>query len=225
MKRFFLVAAIFIIDQSGFAQPKDSTKLLRQTSPAIYQVDMQTTLGEMVIEVYKSWSPLAADRFYQLVKSGFYNNSRLFRSNQKYLQFGVANDSAINAFWDRHTIKDEPVLQKNVAGTISFAMGGPDTRTASVYFNKIDNPKLDTIHAAKGFPPFGKIINGFDIIGKFENKYPDSVVFKHMDIIANKGNQYADSIMPGLASIISMKIKTNTKTLAVKNKTVKRTRN
>ena len=188
------------------AQPADTLQLLKLKAPDVYCVNVHTDIGDMVIEVNKAWAAIAANRFYQLVSSGFFTDTRFFRSNTKYLQFGIGADSAVNAFWDRHPVKDEAVILKNTAGTISFAMAGPDTRTSSVYFNKTDNPKLDTIQNSSGFPAFGKLIAGDSLLALFENKYADSVVFKEWDSMVAKGNGYTDLVLPGLRHLISMKI-------------------
>lgn len=208
MKKILGLIAAVAIAHFVSAQPSDSVALLKLKAPDVYCVQMTTNIGTMVFQVNKAWSPLAADRFYQLVVSGFYYDSRIFRSTKKYLQFGINNDAAINAFWERRRIKDEPVVQKNTAGTISFAKGGPDSRTSSVYFNKIDNPKLDTLHRGFDFPAFGKVIQGMELLAKFEVKYPDSVVFKHWDGMTAKGNAYTDKVLPGLSYIISMDLVT-----------------
>jgi peptidyl-prolyl cis-trans isomerase A (cyclophilin A) len=204
MKIIFLVSSCIALACCSYAQPKDTLALLQLKAPAVYTVQMNTTLGSIIIQVNKKVAPLAADRFYQLVTSGFFDNTRLFRSNAKYLQFGINTDSAVNAFWERHPINDEPVIQKNSAGTISFATAGPNTRSASVYFNKTDNPKLDTLQKGTAFPSFGKIITGEDLLAQFPNRYVDSVVFKHWDSMAVKGNSYTDKVLPGLHRIVSM---------------------
>jgi cyclophilin family peptidyl-prolyl cis-trans isomerase len=204
VKKLIGLLAVFFVTRALSAQPSDTVSLLKMKAPDVYCVQMTTNIGTMVFEVNSAWGPLAADRFYQLVASGFYYDSRIFRSTKKYLQFGINNDGAINSFWERHPIKDEPVIQKNMAGTISFAKGGPDSRTSSVYFNKIDNPKLDTLQKGLAFPAFGKIIQDQELLAKFENKYPDSIVFKHWDGMASKGNTYTDKVLPGLSYIISM---------------------
>jgi len=206
MKKIFLVVVVLFTIQILIAQPLDTARLLKIKAPESFCVQMNTNKGIMIIEVNRQWAPLGTDRFYQLVTSKYFDDSRLFRSNKKYLQFGIANDSAVNSFWDRHPIKDEPVIQKNSAGTISFAMGGPDSRSASVYFNKMDNPKLDTIQHSTGFPAFGKIVQGDSLLSVFENKYEDSVVFKEWDSMMTKGNSYIDHALPGLDQIISISV-------------------
>jgi peptidyl-prolyl cis-trans isomerase A (cyclophilin A) len=200
----FLVA--FLISISGNSQPKDTMSLLQMNAPEYYKARLQTSAGVIEIEVQKKWAPLAAKRFYQLVKSGFYNNSRMFRSNKKYLQFGIADDSAVNAFWDRRPFADEPVLLKNDSANISFATAGPNTRTTSVYFNKVNNPKLDTIRNGMAFPAFGKITMGFEVLAHVENIYVDSIVFAHWDSMTVKGNSFTDSVLPGLVILESIKI-------------------
>src|SRR4051812_34347289 len=111
--RIFVIAFLHLVFPLVLlAQPADTLQLRSLKAPPIYQVEMKTSLGNFIVEVDKQYAPLAADRFYQLVKSGFYNDSRLFRSTTKYLQFGIANDSAVNAFWDRYPIKDEQLQLK-----------------------------------------------------------------------------------------------------------------
>ena len=206
MKKILLLSILSLKLMHVSAQPADTLQLLNLKAPDVYCVHIQTDIGDMIIEVNKAWTSLAADRFYQLVSSGFFTNTRFFRSNTKYLQFGIGADSAVNAFWDRHPIKDEPVILKNTTASISFAMAGPNTRTSSVYFNKTDNPKLDTIQNSTGFPAFGKIIAGDSLLAMFENKYPDSVVYKEWDAMTVKGNLYTDRVLPGLRHLISMEI-------------------
>ena len=197
-----VLACLFCVPVTAtLAQHGDSARLLKLQAPDSFCVQMHTSIGNLLIRVNRPWSPLAADRFYQLVTSGYFNDSRFFRSNRKYLQFGIGNDSAVNAFWDRHPIKDEPVIQKNTRGAISFAISGPNSRSASVFLNKIDNPKLDTIQGGSGFPAFGEIIQGDSLLSLFENRYEDSVVFKHWDSMVNKGNAYTDTVLPGLDRI------------------------
>jgi peptidyl-prolyl cis-trans isomerase A (cyclophilin A) len=206
MKKILLLSILSTTLMQLTAQPADTLQLLKLKAPDTYCVNVQTDMGDMIVEVNKAWASVAADRFYQLVTSGFFTNSRFFRSNKKYLQFGISGDSAVNAFWERHPLKDEPVNLKNTTGTISFAMGGPNTRTSSVYFNKTDNPKLDTIQNSTGFPAFGKIVSGDSLLALFENKYVDSVVFKEWDAMVAKGNTYTDRVMTGLRRIIRMEI-------------------
>lgn len=206
MKKILMLSILSLKLLQLIAQPADTLQLLKLKAPDTYCVNVHTDIGDMTIEVNKAWAAIAADRFYQLVSSGFFTDTRFFRSNTKYLQFGISGDSAVNAFWDRHPVKDEAVNLKNTAGTISFAMAGPDTRTSSVYFNKTDNPKLDTIQNSSGFPAFGKLIAGDSLLALFENKYADSVVFKEWDSMTVKGNAYTDRVLPGLRHIISMEI-------------------
>ena len=206
MKEILLLSILSVKFLQLIAQPADTLQLLKLKAPEVYCVQVHTDIGDMTVEVNKAWAGIAADRFYQLVSSGFFTDTRFFRSNKKYLQFGISGDSAVNAFWDRHPLKDEPVILKNTTGTISFAMGGPDTRTSSVYFNKTDNPKLDTIQNSTGFPAFGKLIAGDSLLALFENKYPDSVVFKEWDSMVVKRNAYTDRVLPGLRHLNSMEI-------------------
>lgn len=136
-------------------------------TPDSYRVRFETTKGDMVIEVTRSWAPLGADRFYTLVKSGFFDGARFFRVLPGFVaQFGIAGDPALNQKWKNANLEDDPVTQSNLRGTVSFATGGPNTRSTQLFINLVDNARLD-----QGFAPIGKVTRGMDVANQFYSGY------------------------------------------------------
>jgi peptidyl-prolyl cis-trans isomerase A (cyclophilin A) len=142
---------------------------LTETAPATYKVKFDTSAGVFVIEVTRAWAPLGADRFYNLVKNGYYNECRFFRVIQGFMvQFGISGDPAMAAVWQNARIGVDPVTQSNKRGFITYAMGGsPDTRTTQVFINFGDNTSLDRM----GFAPFGQVVAGMDVVDKIYAVY------------------------------------------------------
>jgi peptidyl-prolyl cis-trans isomerase A (cyclophilin A) len=150
------------------------TSILSQRAPDVFRAVFTTTKGDFTIEVYRNWSPLGADRLYQLLKSGFYNDNCLFRVQKNYVvQFGIGDRREVNYFWDRRPIPDEPMNAGNLKGTISYARDGANSRTSQIFINMKDNYKLDTVNynGIRGFPPVAKIISGFETVEKFYGEY------------------------------------------------------
>ena len=205
MKTLVFIFLLFISIGDLNAQAlKDSASILKLHAPETFKAKFNTTQGDFVIEVYRSWSPLAADRLYQLISSGHFTNNIAFRATVKYVQFGISDIKELNAFWDRHTIADEPVLQSNLDSIVTFATGGKDNRSAQIFIDMKNNQRLDTISFAgvKGFPPVGKVINGMETLRKFNTQYGDDITFKYQDSIYDKGNAYLLKNFPGLDKII-----------------------
>jgi peptidyl-prolyl cis-trans isomerase A (cyclophilin A) len=140
----------------------------KEPAPASYKVKFDTSKGAFVVQVTRAWAPQGADRFYNLVKSGFYDNVRFFRVISGFMvQFGINGDPAVMAGWRDAPIKDDPVTQSNKRGFITFAMAGPNTRTSQVFINFSDNNRLD----ASGFSPFGQVVSGMDVVDKLNPEY------------------------------------------------------
>ena len=139
-----------------------------EQAPASYKVKFDTSKGAFVVQVTRAWAPQGADRFYNLVKSGFYDNVRFFRVISGFMvQFGISGDPAVMAGWRSSPIKDDPVVQSNKRGYITFAMAGPNTRTSQVFINFADNSRLD----ASGFAPFGQVVSGIEVVDKLNPEY------------------------------------------------------
>jgi len=171
---------------------------LRETAPAVYKARFDTTKGPFVIEVHRDWSPNGADRFYNLVKNGFYNDARFFRVISGFMvQFGINGDPKIAAPWRTAAIKDDPVRQSNARGMVTFATGGPNTRTTQVFINYGNNARLDQ----QGFSPFGKVISGMEVVDKFYAGYGEGAPSGQgpdQGKIQAEGNAYLSRYFPSL---------------------------
>src|ERR1051325_9484892 len=153
-----LALALFVAPALAQSPNLSTPAALNEQAPASYKVRFDTTKGPFVIEVTRAWAPHGADRFYNLVKSGFYDDSRFFRVVSFVVQFGINGDPSISQLWSNLTIPDDPVKQKNRRGMVTFAALGKDTRRTQVFINVKDNPALNK----QGFAPFGKVISGMD---------------------------------------------------------------
>jgi len=148
--------------------PPANPAVLNEQAPAAYKVKFDTSKGPFVVEVTRAWAPKGADRFYNLVKSGFYDNVRFFRVISGFMvQFGINGDPGVMARWRTAQIGDDPVTQINKRGTITFAMAGPNTRTSQVFINFADNANLDGM----GFAPFGRIVSGMNVVDALNAEY------------------------------------------------------
>lgn len=210
MKRcIVLLAVVMIMANSSQAQlVKTDANLLKLKCPDTARAEFITTKGNFTVEIYRQWSPLGADRFYQLIKSGYYNNTILFRVVKDYLvQFGVSEDKTKNIFWQGKNLKDEPVVGSNTAGTLSYSRGNPNTRKTSVFINLRDNTTYDTVTIAgvKGFVPFAKIISGMDVAKSFFSDYGNDTM-KSADAIYFKGNAWMQKKFPGLDILKEVRI-------------------
>jgi cyclophilin family peptidyl-prolyl cis-trans isomerase len=162
-----LILAFFaspVLAQSPLSNPGS----LREQAPAAYKVKFDTTKGAFVVEVTRAWAPRGADRFYNLVKNGFYDNVRFFRVISGFMvQFGINGDPVIMANWRTAQIPDDPVTQSNTRGMITFATAGPNSRTSQVFINFADNARLDQ----SGFAPFGKVVSGMNVVDSLNAEY------------------------------------------------------
>jgi peptidyl-prolyl cis-trans isomerase A (cyclophilin A) len=150
------------------AQDLSNPAALREQAPAVYKAKFDTTKGVFVIEVHRDWAPNGADRFYNLVKNGFYDNVRFFRVIPDFMvQFGIHGDPKVSAPWREAQLRDDPVTQSNKRGYITYAMAGPNTRTSQVFINFGDNASLDS----QGFSPFGRVVTGMEVVDKLNAEY------------------------------------------------------
>ena len=132
------------------------------TAPDVYRARVETSKGPFVIEVQREWAPIAADRFYNLVASGFYRDTRFFRVRPGFMaQFGLHGDPAVQRAWQAVPLRDDAVTQSNVRGFVSFTTENrPQSRFTQVFINTADNSYLDK----DGFAPFGQVISGMDVV-------------------------------------------------------------
>lgn len=137
-------------------------------APDSYRVRFATTKGDFVIAVHRAWAPRGADRFYNLVRSGFYDGVRFFRVLPGFMaQVGIHGDTAVTAAWRERVIPDDQVRRTNGPGMVTFATAGPGTRTTQIFINYADNSRLDGM----GFAPFGQVVEGADVVGKLYGGY------------------------------------------------------
>src|SRR5271154_4543213 len=176
---------------------------LHAKAPEVYEVKFTPTKGDFVVQVTRAWAPLGADRFYNLVKHGFFNDAAFFRVVPGFIiQFGIGPEPAVNAAWENANIKDDPVTQSNLKGTITFAQTQvPNSRSTQLFINLADNPGLD--HSGQGFMPFGKVTSGMDVVLKLYSGYGER---PDQDSITKQGKAYVDKNFPNIDIIKSATI-------------------
>jgi len=184
---------VFALATSASAQNLANPAALNEPAPATYNVQFDTSKGAFVVEVHRDWAPNGADRFYNLVKNGFFDSARFFRVISGFMvQFGINGDPKLSAVWREARIKDDPVKKSNARGAITFATAGPDTRTTQVFINYADNSRLD----GQGFAPFGTVTSGMDVVDKLYNGYGEGAPSGQgpaQDRIQREGNAYLTS--------------------------------
>ncbi len=166
-------------------------------------VRFETTAGDFTIEVHRDWAPNGADRFLELVREQYYDDSRFFRVVAgKWAQFGIAGDPVVAQKWRDKTIPDDPVKQSNKRGYVSFAFTKPGTRSTQVFIHLADNIDLDE----QGFAPFGKVIDGMDVVDRIYSGYGEAsgggMRAGKQDKLFEQGNAYLDAEFPELDAII-----------------------
>lgn len=187
---------------SGFADPTKLTAKAPETFKAVFD----TTKGKFTIEVTRALSPNGADRFYNLVQSGYFKDIAFFRVIPGFMcQFGIHGDPDVAAKWRDANITDDPVKGSNTRGTISFATAGPGTRTTQLFINFADNSNLDGM----GFSPFGKVIQGMDVVDKINSEYGEGAPGgrgPEQGRVQMEGNAYLKKDFPNLDYIKSATI-------------------
>lgn len=170
---------------------------LKAQAPPEFTVKFTTTAGDFDVHVTRAWAPLGADRFYNLVKHGYFTNAAFFRVVPGFVvQFGLSANPNVNKAWEDAKISDDPVTQSNHPGYLTFATSGPNTRTTQLFINLGDNPRLDGM----GFAPFGQITEGMDTVQKIYSAYGEQ---PEQGEITEKGKAYLDKNFPKLDHIVS----------------------
>lgn len=190
--------ALSLFAMPAMSQPAQlaNPAALTEKAPATYKVRFDTSKGVFVVEVHRAWAPNGADRFYNLVKNGFYDNVRFFRVVSGFMvQFGINGDPAVSALWREARIKDDPVTQSNQRGFITFATAGPDTRTTQVFINFANNAGLD----GQGFAPFGKVVSGMNVVDSLFSGYGEGAPRGNgpdQGRLQQQGNAYLERSFP-----------------------------
>jgi peptidyl-prolyl cis-trans isomerase A (cyclophilin A) len=190
MVRFIAFALALFIAAPAFSQGLSNPAALNAKAPAVYKARFDTSKGTFVIEVHRDWAPNGADRFYNLVAKGFFDNARFFRVISGFMvQFGINGDPRISARWRDANIPDDPVRQSNERGFITFATAGPNTRTTQVFINFADNRALDS----QGFAPFGRVVSGMNVVDALYSGYGEGApqgMGPEQGHIQSQGNAY-----------------------------------
>ena len=179
---------------------------LREESSAVYDASFQTTKGVFVVQVTRAWAPHGADRFYNLVREHFYDGASFFRVLPGFVvQFGISPNPRISRAWVNATIPDDPVTKSNLRGYITFATGGPNTRTTQVFINLHDNTPLDS----QGFSAFGEVVSGMNVVDSLYSGYGEGAPQGNgpdQSMIQRDGNAYLERDFPMLDRIVTARI-------------------
>ena len=197
-----MATASLILGQAGTNAALKNPAGLKETAPATYKVNFDTSIGAFVVEVHRDWAPNGADRFYNLVKNGYYDGLRFFRVIPNFMvQFGISGDPALNTVWQEARIPRDPVKQSNTRGYVTYAMRGgpqgPDTRTVQVFINFGDNSPLDK----DGFAPFGRVTSGMNVVDKIYAGYGEGAPSGNgpdQGRVQSQGNAYLTKDFPKL---------------------------
>jgi peptidyl-prolyl cis-trans isomerase A (cyclophilin A) len=193
-----LALGVLFTQAASNAADLSNPAALNEKAPAVYKAKFDTGKGVFVVEVHRDWAPNGADRFYNLVKNGFYNDARFFRVISGFMvQFGINGDPKISAVWREANIKDDPVKESNQPGYITFATAGPNTRTTQVFINFGDNAGLD----GQGFSPFGKIVSGMEVVNALFSGYGEGAPRgdgPDQGLVQQRGNAYLEKSFPKL---------------------------
>jgi cyclophilin family peptidyl-prolyl cis-trans isomerase len=181
-------------------------------APDSFDTELVTTKGIIVVRVIRSWAPHGADRFHALVRSGFFSDVAFHRTIRNFVaQFGISGDTAISRAWTNRTIRDDTVRATNKRGTLTFARGGPNSRSTQLYFNLVDNtPRLDTLNGF-GFPPIGRVVEGLAVMDSLNSEYSGTRGGQQFpgpsqDSIRALGNDYLHRKFPRLDYILRARV-------------------
>ena len=215
MKNLYILAAavcaLAACDKSATPTPNallnPDTAAMKKAAPDSFDVAFETGKGQFVVRAYRAWAPIGVDRFHYLVSNGYYDHVKFFRNIEDFMvQFGIHGEPGVNTAWDNLNIADDPVKQSNTEGMLTYATGGPNTRTTQLFINKRDNSNLD----AMGFAPIGRVITGMDVVKKLYEGYGEGAprgVGPEQGRLNREGNRYLNTYFPQLDSIITARIR------------------
>ena len=179
---------------------------LAKHAPDSFRVEFRTGKGLFVVQAIRAWAPLGVDRFYYLATNGYYDGVKFFRVLPDFMaQFGIHGDPAVNSAWEERTIPDDPVKQSNVRGTVTFATGGPNTRSVQLFINKADNRRLDPL----GFAPVGRVVEGMHVVDSLYQDYgegPPRGFGPDQGRMGREGNRYLSREYPRLDSVVTARV-------------------
>jgi peptidyl-prolyl cis-trans isomerase A (cyclophilin A) len=175
-------------------------------APDSFRVAFETNKGRFVVQAVRAWAPHGVDRFNYLAKNGYYDGVKFFRTVPSFVvQFGIHGDPAVSQVWRERRIPDDSVRQSNQLGFVTFAMGGPSSRTTQLFINKRDNGRLD----AMGFAPIGRVVEGMEVVDSLYGGYGEGAPRGNgplQDEIQRQGNAYLNREFPRLDSIVRARV-------------------
>lgn len=185
-----LISGTLVADEEKPAPPK---------GPESFQVKLETSKGDIVLQITRSWSPIGADRFHQLVKAGFYSDCRFFRVIEGFMaQTGVNGDPKLHAAWKDKTIQDDPLVKSNKRGFVSFAKSGlPNSRSTQFFISFQDNSYLDEYK----FSPFAQVVKGMEVVDMIYSGYGEGAPRGNgppQSRVVKEGNEYLKANYPKL---------------------------
>lgn len=203
------VAAVTVVTACGpnAALYNPTPEMLGFEAPDSFLVDIETSEGLISVRMRRHWSPVAVDRVWHLVDNNFYAGARIYRVVPGFVaQWGFSGEPVRDSIWRDHPVADEPTVASNLRGVISFARGGPETRSYQLFVNLVDNTRLDDAvgSGVTGYPPVGEIETGLEVIDGFYAAYSDRT--PSQDSIRILGNDYLRREYPQLDSIISTRV-------------------
>ena len=182
-------------------------EILAAHAPDSFVVEVLTSEGPFEITMLREWSPAGVDRAYHLMANDFYAGARIYRVESGFVaQWGFSGDPMLDSIWRSNPLPDEPVVGSNTRGVVSFARGGPETRSFTLFVNLADNTRLDALEGrgVVGYPPIGRIDEGIEVIDGFYGAYREDA--PRQDSIGALGNEYLRRHYPQLDSIVSTRI-------------------
>ena len=178
-------------------------KAFQKVAPDSFDVEFMTTKGRMLVRANREWSPAGVDRLYALVRNNYYDSVAFYRTVPGFVaQFGFTRDSAVNAAWPKVLLKDDPVRATNARGTLVYARSGANTRSVQMYFNIVDNARLDTLNGF-GFPPIARIIEGVEVLDSLYSGYANR---PQQGLISRQGTAYLKREFPELDYILKARV-------------------
>jgi peptidyl-prolyl cis-trans isomerase A (cyclophilin A) len=198
-----MVVMLAVTPQTPLLLTPDAPEMNRR-APEQFAVRLETTKGNIVVEIRREWAPIGVDRFYNLVREGYYDQSRFFRVvKDRWTQFGINGDPKISNVWRTRTMPDEPRKISNTRGTLAYAFAVPNGRTTQVFFNTRDNSET---HDKEPFVPFGRVVEGLDVMDSLYSEYGETsgggIRAGRQGPLFEEGNAYLSREFPKLDSIV-----------------------
>jgi peptidyl-prolyl cis-trans isomerase A (cyclophilin A) len=204
LKHLGFIVAVVGLSFAGSSCARESAPPAEQKvagpAPDSFRAIFETSRGAFTVEISRAWAPRGADRFYELAKTGFFDDQRFFRVVPEFIaQFGLSNDRKLNERWDEKPLADDSVRQTNARGTLTFATQGPNSRTHQLFLNLSDNGRLDGM----GFAPIGRVVEGMAVVDSLYNGYGES---PNQTMIQSLGASYLRRNFPNLDYIKGVRV-------------------